>query len=314
MRAVSQIGKKWPNGRTITIAFLGGSDEDQKLVKKHAVEWTKYANLTFEFKNSLPADIRISFNEDDGAWSYVGTDNLSIPTPGATMNLGWVEKDVILHEFGHMIGLSHEHQNPDGGIQWNEAAVIESLSGSPNFWDEATIRHNVLNKYSVDQVNGTEFDPESIMLYAFPGGWTHNMPGGTQDNPELSDTDKAFIASAKMYPGKAVPAPVNTPVELPVMATTPSTIQVPGEADMFTFDVVEQGEYIVETTGGVDVVMSIFGPDNSNALIAENDDGGSGTNARVQMVLSPGTYSVKVRAFSTSVSGSYSIHVLKNAA
>lgn len=38
-----------------------------------------------------------------------------------TMNLGWIaddvmledsERGVILHEFGHVLGLMHEHQNP----------------------------------------------------------------------------------------------------------------------------------------------------------------------------------------------------------
>jgi len=44
-------------------------------------------------------------------------------------------------------GLVHEHQNPAGGIQWNEAVVIREAAKSPNFWDEATTRHNNLRKY-----------------------------------------------------------------------------------------------------------------------------------------------------------------------
>ena len=38
----------------------------------------------------------------------------------------------------------------------------------PNFWNEQKVRLNVINKYSVDQINGTMFDPDSIMLYFFP--------------------------------------------------------------------------------------------------------------------------------------------------
>ena len=70
------------------------------------------------------------------------------------MNFGWLDEAVVLHEFGHAIGLAHEHQNPDKGIKWNEDAVIRDLSGPPNNWDVATIRHNVLNKYAHDQING----------------------------------------------------------------------------------------------------------------------------------------------------------------
>ena len=71
------------------------------------------------------------------------------------MNYGWLTptsdddelRRVVLHEFGHALGLIHEHQNPEGGIQWNEPAVKADLSGPPNNWDDETIRHNVLDHY-----------------------------------------------------------------------------------------------------------------------------------------------------------------------
>jgi len=49
----------------------------------------------------------VTFDEDDGAWSYIGLDNKSIPLHAATLNLGWVDEAVILHEFGHVLGLAH---------------------------------------------------------------------------------------------------------------------------------------------------------------------------------------------------------------
>ena len=84
--------------------------------------------------------------------------------------------------------------------------MIRDLSGPPNFWDEATIRHNVLNKYAVDQVHGTAFDEHSVMLYAFPDDWTANI-GATAENPSLSDLDKLFVAGQRMYPGRVGPEP-----------------------------------------------------------------------------------------------------------
>src|SRR5918996_1323955 len=71
------------------------------------------------------------------------------------------------HEFGHAIGLAHEHQNPAGGIEWNEEVVLRDLSGPPNSWTPEQIRHNVLEKYRADQIRGTDFDRDSIMLYFF---------------------------------------------------------------------------------------------------------------------------------------------------
>ena len=193
------MGREWINGGTIRISFLDGNPAQKDKVKEIAVEWTNYANLYFEFTDSPSAEIRVTFNPNDGSWSYVGTDNLEIPIHAATLNLAWLDEGTILHQFGHMIGLVHQHQNPDGGIVWNEQVVIRELAGPPNYWDEATTRQHVLYKYSADQLQGTDFDPDSIMLYPIPPEWT--MGGGdTHVNEKLSDLDKQFVRSAMMYP------------------------------------------------------------------------------------------------------------------
>ena len=198
-RAVAPIGKTWMNGSTLQVRFMGGTPAQKATVREQAGWWTEHANLTFNFNNAPGAEIRITFDAGDGAWSYVGTDCQGIPLNDATMNLGFMDGGTTAHEFGHAIGLAHEHQNPAGGIQWNEAVVIRELARSPNFWNEATARHNVLRKYTADQINGTRFDPESIMLYFFPAEWTLNGIG-TKANEVLSDLDKGFAAGAKMYP------------------------------------------------------------------------------------------------------------------
>ena len=129
-------------------------------MREQAGWWTAHANLRFNFNDAPGAEIRISFDPNDGAWSYVGTDCRGIPLNEATMNLGFMDGGTTAHEFGHAIGLAHEHQNPAGGIEWNEEVVIRELARPPNLWDEATARHNVLRKYSADQINGTRFDPD----------------------------------------------------------------------------------------------------------------------------------------------------------
>ncbi len=306
--AISPVGKQWVNGSTLRIRFLGGSAADHKLVKKHAPKWTNHANLEFEFTDDPNAEVRISFDSSDGAWSYVGLDNKNIPIHAATMNLGWVDKGVILHEFGHMIALGHEHQNPDGGIVWNEQEVIRALAGPPNFWSEEQTRHNVLRKYAANHVHGTNFDADSVMLYEFPGNWTQNLPGGTKGNDDLSVTDTAFVASAKMYPGQSGTGV--TTVELPVFEAMSSSIANAGEEDLFSFTVAKTGTFVVETSGGTDLYLSLFGPNSSSDLIAEDDDGGHGRNSRVEQVLSPGTYFARVRHFDPNATGAYEIQVV----
>ncbi len=306
-RAISPKGKQWVNGSTIRIRFVDGTDAQRDMVMQFAPEWTNHANLVFEFSEDPRAEIRVSFDSNDGAWSYLGLDNLNIPLSAATLNLGWQDEGVILHEFGHMIGLGHEHQNPDGGIVWNEEAVIRDLSGRPNFWDEATIRHNVLNKYSADQVHGTEFDPQSIMLYAFPDEWTQNM-GATEENDDLSELDKAFIRSEIMYPGRGT-TPEETAVDLAVSHATVAEISAAGEEDLYRFAVDAAATYVIQTAGSTDVVMSLFGPGSTTNLVGEDDDGGTGTNARISAVLEPGTYYARVRHYNPASRGEYRIQV-----
>jgi hypothetical protein len=271
------------------------------MVQAIAPEWTRHANLTFEFTDDPTAEIRVTFDANDGAWSYVGTDNASIPLHAATLNLGWQDEGVILHEFGHMIGLSHEHQNPAGGISWNEAKVIEDLAGPPNFWSEQQTRHNVLDKYAADQLHGTEFDSASIMLYAFPTEWTTNG-FGTHENEKLSSLDEQFVRSAAMYPRDSAPD-AETPVA--VVESTVAAIGVPGEVDVFVFDVTVAGSHTVQTLGTSDIYMTLLGPDNPTQKVAEDDDSGAGRNAQITSELGPGKYYVRVRHFSDRATGDY---------
>ena len=304
-RAIIVPLKRWINGSKLHVRFMGGTPAQQALAKEQAQWWTQHANLTFVFDNAPNAEIRITFDSSDGAWSYIGTDASSIPTNQPTMNLGFLDGGTAAHEFGHAIGLAHEHQNPAGGIEWNEEVVLRDLSGSPNFWSPEETRHNVLNKYSADQIRGTAFDRDSIMLYFFPDTWVKSGKG-TKENDVLSNLDKEFIASAQAYPRVAVQA-----VELGVNAApAPAKIGVPGEEDLFKFTVTSSGRHTIETDGQTDVLMKLFGPNSQTSMIAEDDDGGVGLNARIVADIIPGQYFVPIRHFNKARgTGSYSIRV-----
>lgn len=196
---------KWDPGATITIAFLDGTARQKELVKEYAAGWTNgLANLNFSWVDGNAANIRITF-KFKGSWSVIGTTCKHVPANQATMNFGWLTPDVgedearrvILHEFGHALGLIHEHQNPDHQIQWNEPAVIADLSGPPNDWDLDTIRHNMFEAYPRNEVNGTTLDTGSIMMYPIPSSWT--LDGTTAGmNSDLSSKDRSFIR--QQYP------------------------------------------------------------------------------------------------------------------
>jgi serralysin len=199
---------RWPAGSVIKVGFLEGDASLQTRVRNFAKQWVGQgmANLTLSFVPSpAAAHIRIAFKQGDGSWSYLGTFCTTKPHPTPTMNFGWLTpassdeevRSVVLHEFGHALGLIHEHQNPTQPIKWNEPAVRKDLSGDPNFWDDATIKANVLDKYDPAAVITTPVDKTSIMMYPIPKAWTlDGFSAGL--NTDLSVNDKAFIK--KCYP------------------------------------------------------------------------------------------------------------------
>jgi hypothetical protein len=212
-RAALLNASRWNSGDIIRIRFLEGDESLQRRVRETAERWTApgMANVKFQFVDAGPAEVRIAFEQGNGSWSYLGTQCRNIPDSKPTMNYGWLTPDsgddelnrVVMHEFGHALGLIHEHQNPEGGIEWNEPAVLEDLTGPPNNWDEATIRHNVLDHYPKDDVVASPVDKDSIMMYPIPKAWT--LDGFSADlNSDVSNDDIEFIRSA--YPGTTTSA------------------------------------------------------------------------------------------------------------
>lgn len=199
---------KWNTGQTIKIKFLNGNSYLQNKVKQFAGEWLKYANLNFEYVPAYQyADIKINFDNSGQSWSYIGTDARSITQRIPTMNFGWFTDSTpdyefsrtIIHEFGHALGLQHEHQSPAANIQWNRQKVYEYYAGEPNYWSQAYVDSNVFNKYNSTTTNYSSFDSQSIMLYSIPASLTLN--GWSSGwNTVLSEMDKRFIS--EQYPGR----------------------------------------------------------------------------------------------------------------
>ena len=111
-RAIIVFRKMWINGSTLRVRFLEGTAQQQAVAREQALWWTEYANLGLAFTDDLDAEIRVAFDPSDGAWSYIGTDCQGIPQGEPTMNLGFLDGGTAAHEFGHAIGLAHEHRNP----------------------------------------------------------------------------------------------------------------------------------------------------------------------------------------------------------
>ena len=199
LSAVGVRRKYWPNGSTIKIAFIGGTAAQRKFVQETAAQWLVFARgLSFEYVTDLSqSDVRISFVQGAGSWSTVGLDCFLVGKSLATMNFGWLDVAVVLHEFGHMLGLGHEHQNPNSPINWNRPVVYTDLKGAPNYWSEPDIDFNVLSNYDPNKVDTTPLDGTSIMMYQVIPSWT--LDGFSVGfNTAISTTDASFIRG--IYP------------------------------------------------------------------------------------------------------------------
>ena len=188
-RLIVLNGPKWVNGTVLRYAFFpnqGGfrSWYGATGLKDHVREafrrWTAIGiGLRFEeVTDTAQAQIRIGFLASDGHWSYIGREILEQGPNDRTLNLdptditgtGEYGIDVACHEIGHSIGFPHEHQNPRAGIVWNEEAVYQALAAPPNNWSREMTFHNIIRKLPAGQIQGSAWDPNSVMHYPFEPG------------------------------------------------------------------------------------------------------------------------------------------------
>lgn len=141
--------------------------------------------------------IRISLKHDAGCWSVIGTDSLLVAEDSPTMNFAWFDVGTVLHEFGHVLGLCHEHQSPYGNpIIWN-VPKLNAWAFETQKWDAAKVYTEILAPLNGGLLNGTRFDHESIMLYFYPKDVTFDIYGkccgeGTTQNIRLSQLDVLY--------------------------------------------------------------------------------------------------------------------------
>ncbi len=313
-RAAVERLKLWQNGRTLKVKFLDGNPAVQAKVRDIAREWEAIANLKLEFVASGAAQIRISFAEKGFSWSTVGTDALGVPSGEATMNYGWLEPDtepseyrrVVRHEFGHALGMIHEHQNPaaQGKIPWDKPKVYAYYAQQG--WSKADVDFNIFQLYSEDSTNHSAFDPDSIMEYAIPDSLTVGSYA-IGWNTEFSPLDIEFMR--RQYP-KDAPAMTELAIGGPrVQADLASA----GEVDSYHFDVPAAATFIMTTEGPSDTVLTLHGPNDRGAVLAWDDDHGRGANARIVRKLQPGDYWLTVRHKRADATGHYSVGVKRRA-
>lgn len=309
-------GSKWVNGTVLHYYFFdrdsdGGytsvpngtrrwmpwtASAAQMGVVRRAFRTWKEVGIGLEFREVASrdeAEIRIAFMQDRTAWSYVGREVLGIGRDQPTMNLGWdltddYGFDTALHEIGHSLGFPHEHQNPHAGIVWDEAAVHAEMRATQG-WSRDEVEYNVLRKIPPDTVQGSNWDPDSVMHYEFGPGLIQRPEqyrGGLRPAGGLSARDRTWVKT--FYPElheadyPALRPFVSAPLALAA-----------GEQGNFSFRPAQTRKYQIATFGDSDATLVLFERrDGELRHVAADDDSGDARNARIEHKLVKGRHFV----------------------
>ena len=310
-RAIIQTMTKWANKTVLHYAFMDPDGTSHYAVPKRQADAIRQAFATWkavgiglEFKEIVDlaeAEVRIGYSEADGSSaSSVGRDVLRVPLDEPTTVYGWdltshYGRGTALHEIGHVLGMEHEHQSPFAGITWHDEAVYASLGAPPNSWSRATTFHNILEKLDPSQVQGSAWDPDSIMEYEFGPGLI--------DLPEKYDaeglTPPAVLSGAdREWVQKWYPAETAAPTELKPFQTVTVNLQAGQQIDL-VLKPEQSRRYTIATQGASDTLLTLFEQiDGEPRFLAADDDSGEDRNARIQHKLFKGrTYFARLRLY-----------------
>lgn len=328
VRAINSLADKWVNGTVLRYFFFDkandgrlvqfadgssrfvtwkGTTAQKKTVRDAFAKW-KSLGIGLEFKevdSAAEAEIRIGFMMGDGSWSWVGREILSIGSGERTMNFGWdiaADADTALHEIGHSLGLHHEHQNPFAGIVWDEEAVYSALAAPPNSWSREKTHWNIIRKLPESSVQGTQWDPDSVMHYPFGGGMIvkpEQYAGGLEPAGDLSARDKSWVQ--QIYPPLGG---VPSYPELKRLESMPLSIGAGQQIDLRILPTATR-TYEMRTFGASDTVMVLFEDVNGEYRYrAGDDDSGEDRNAYIRRRLYKGRkYVLRLRLYYADAAG-----------
>jgi hypothetical protein len=192
-RAVGILKKDgFQPGQTVNLAFQGDTSKATQtliILKKYAFP---YINLNFQIGRTGDSVITINVNPK-GPTANINGNTTGIGTKNPVISIYKLEQGVVLHEFGHAMGLFHEHQNPsqNNPIVWDKNQVYAHYIEKKH-WKKDAVDSQILNRRNTAKSLYTPWDSKSIMNYNIQSGLT-SAPVKIFVGQEYSDGDKSWF-------------------------------------------------------------------------------------------------------------------------
>ncbi|XP_064383861.1 uncharacterized protein LOC135332882 isoform X2 [Halichondria panicea] len=206
--------KIWAGRELLKVTFLNPDVLNSwGLTRDNILDWAKVWDVGNEkvptFKQvpkASRADIRVLLSETQACSSKIGMDAEKVqPVTNPTMVLNLrglpahLQRSLVIHEFGHALGLDHEHQRSDF---WDAMSGYFERGNIP-----PTQASRVLKKMdSIDFDQVLEYDPDSIMHYWFDPDWLkmprHRVRQNINTDNTLSAKEKRYLLGVHMRQGQ----------------------------------------------------------------------------------------------------------------
>lgn len=163
-----------------------------------ANRWGRVAHV--EFVPVKIGNIRVRLTNSNVSVSAIGKGALKISRLNPTMELGLLrpldpneDEWIVFHEFGHALGLVHEHQNSSierPQVCWRIDKVTEAIGNGD-------VAQAFVAQFSGPAYTKRRYDPLSVMCYRAPSEWTCDGRGLPM-NYKFSKIDEETMAD--LYP------------------------------------------------------------------------------------------------------------------